>query len=302
MSYRIALVVPVFNGEKYLPALLNSIRTQGIASQTILVDNGSTDQCGSHAVAQDTALIAIRQPRNEGFGSACNAGIRRALEDGAEWVFVLNQDLILEQGAIERAVVTAEANSRIGFLGLFQLNYDGSGLDPIFRHYLPPEYGDDLLLRSLQTSYSVSFVPAAAVLLRRDCLLELGAFDPLYYMYLEDRDLCHRLISHGWQVAIATTARVRHDCGQVRAAKSIHWNLNWYLSRTLYHLKSSPRSLPMAYLTALKNLLPRWSVTEAFHWGIAWCRSITVAGKLSKHRLIVPGLGTPSQEHGVTRS
>ena len=121
-------------------------------------------------------------------------------------------------------------------------------------------------------------------------------------MYLEDRDLCHRLLTSGWKIAISTSARVRHDCGQVRAEKSFRWNLNWYLSRTLYHLKSSPRSLPVAYMTALKKLIPQWSPTEAFHWGVAWCRSLGLAGKLSRHRLSVPEVGSPNHADRATRS
>ena len=297
----IAIVIPVFNGERYLPALLDSIRSQSVSSQVILVDNGSTDQAVAKAMTSDKSLFGLDLPRNEGFGVACNAGIQAALLAGAEWVFVLNQDLILEPNALAQAITAAQSQPRIGFLALSQLTYDGTGLDPVFRVYLPAAYWDDVLFRQPQPTYEVPFIPAAAVLLRRDCLLEQGAFDPLYFMYLEDRDLCERLRTRGWKVAFAPAARVRHDCGQVRAARGFQWNLNWYRSRMLYHLKTSRRPLPVAYLTGLGHLLPRWSPTEAFHWGVAWCRALFSARQLARHRRsVVEYLSTGESKPGAS--
>lgn len=294
---QLMVVIPTYNGARYLPALMESLLTQVPQERVILVDNASSDGSVEQIWKQYPALTPSICSQNLGFGVACNHGIQLALTAGPRWIFVLNQDLIIEPEAIARAISAAESTPRIGLLALFQMNYTGDAIDPIFRAYLPDAYWDDLLLREPQPVYTVPFVPAAAILLSADCLRELSAFDPLYFMYLEDRDLCHRLIAHHWKVAIAPTARVRHDCGQVRAdRKSFRWNLNWYRSRMLYHLKTSPRSIGASLLTGLKYLLPSWSPSESLHWLIAWLRCLPLLPQIARHREHVPAVAPPSSE------
>lgn len=286
-------VIPAFNGAKYLPALLKSLFDQLPQDRTILVDNGSSDGSVERMKSEYPRLTTSICHENRGFGAACNLGIEQALATGTRWVLILNQDLILEPDAIARAMEAAESSPRIGLLALYQMNYAGDAIDPIFRAYLPDGYWDDLLLRQPKSLYEVSFVPAAAILLSADCLRELSGFDPLYFMYLEDRDLCDRMLAHGWKVAIAPGARARHDCGQVRAnRRGFDWNLNWYRSRMIYHLKTSRRSVAVAFLTGLKNLLPKWSLSESLHWAIAWVRCLPLLPQIARHRKQVP-MGKP---------
>lgn len=290
MTRQPIVVIPAYNGKKYLPALLDSLLPQVSLQQIILVDNGSNDRSVEMISEKyGGSLTVLPSHENQGFGTACNLGIQRALTTNVRWVLILNQDLIVEPGAVALAIEAAESATRIGLLAFYQMNYTGDAIDPIFRAYLPPSYWDDLLLRHPQQTYDVPFVPAAAILLNADCLRELGGFDPLYFMYLEDRDLCHRLNTHGWKVAISPAARVRHDCGQIRAdRRSLSWNLNWYRSRMIYHLKSSPRSPSVAFLTGLKHVLPHWSLTGALHWLIAWLRCLPHLPKIASHRQHMP--------------
>lgn len=293
MSTLPIIVIPTYNGGKYLPALLESVLAQVPQECVFLVDNGSSDGSIEQIWKQYPGLTPSILPENLGFGIACNHGIQMALATGTSWVLVLNQDLILEPEAISRAIEAAESTPRIGLLALYQMNYSGDAIDPIFRAYLPDAYWDDLLLRQPQPTYSVPFVPAAAILLSADCLRELSGFDPLYFMYLEDRDLCHRLNAHEWKVAITPAARVRHDCGQVRAdRKSLRWNLNWYRSRMIYHLKTSPRSVGASVLSGLKYLLPSWSPSESLHWLIAWMRCLPLLPQIARHRERVPAVAS----------
>lgn len=293
------VVIPAYKGAKYLPALLESLQPQVPLERVILVDNGSSDNSvQSMCEKYGPVLTTLTSRENLGFGSACNLGIQRALTTDTRWILILNQDLIIEPEAISRALNAAESSPRIGLLAFYQMNYAGDAIDPVFRNFLPPSYWDDLLLRTPQQTYTVPFVPAAAILLNADCLRELGGFDPLYFMYLEDHDLCHRLIAHDWKVTIAPAARVRHDCGQIRANRSIlSWNLNWHRSRMIYHLKSSPRSPVVAFLTGLKYVLPRWSPTESLHWLIAWLRCLPLLPKIARHQHKLPAVFTiPSEE------
>ncbi|MFO1006835.1 MAG: glycosyltransferase family 2 protein [Planctomycetaceae bacterium] len=299
MTIQTMVVIPVYNGKNYLPPLLDSLLPQVSLERIILVDNGSNDRSIETVCEKyGRSLTVLSCGENQGFGSACNLGIQKALATDTRWVLILNQDLIIEPSAVERAIEAAESAPRIGLLAFYQMNYSGDAIDPVFRKFLPPSYWDDLLLRRPQLTYDVPFVPAAAILLNADCVRELGGFDPLYFMYLEDRDLCHRLNTNGWKVTIAPAARVRHDCGQIRAdRRSLRWNLNWYRSRMIYHLKSSPRSPTVAFLTGLKHVLPSWSPSGALHGLIAWLRCLPLLPKIASHRQHLPkSSATPAEE------
>jgi GT2 family glycosyltransferase len=289
---RVAAVVATFNGESYIAPLMESLRKQGLAlSRVTVVDNASADGTCSIVKRQFPEVDLNSLPENRGFGAASNVGIARAMGQGGELILVLNQDVTLESSAIEEAVRAMDAAPEVGLLGLFQLNYDGSGIDPVFCRYLPVAFWDDLLLRELKPVYEVPFVPAAAVLLRGACVRDVGAFDPLFFMYLEDRDLCHRLTKNGWRVGVATFSRVRHDCGQLRVQKDTQWSLNWHYSQMLYHLKTSPRSLPVALLTAARRIFPHFSMAVTLHRAIAWLRCLTRVGRIARHRRQVPAPG-----------
>ncbi len=298
MTSQPIVVIPTYNGAAYLPALLESLHPQVPLERVILVDNGSSD--GSVQKMKEKygpSLTTLICNENRGFGYACNLGIQKALTSDSRWILILNQDLIIDPDAVALALEAAESSPATGLLAFFQLSYPGDGIDPVFRAYLPPSYWDDLLLGKPLPVYSVPFVPAAAILLQTDCLRELGGFDPLYFMYLEDRDLCHRLITHGWKISIAPAARVRHDCGQIRVnRRSLGWNLNWYRSRMIYHLKSSPRSPVVAFLTGLKYLLPRWSPTESLYWLIAWLRCLPLLPQIAVHRQLPPAVAVNPEE------
>lgn len=284
------VVIPAYNGKNYLTRLLESLLPQVSRERIILVDNGSDDRSiETIREKYGRSLTVLSCGENRGFGFACNLGIQTALDTDARWILILNQDLIIEPEAVALAIEAAESVPRIGLLAFYQMNYAGDAIDSVFRKFLPPSYWDDLLLRRPQLTYDVPFVPAAAILLNADCVREVGGFDPLYFMYLEDRDLCHRLNTHGWKVTIAPAARVRHDCGQIRAdRKSLRWNLNWYRSRMIYHMKSSPRSPTVALLSGLKHVLPSWSITETIHWLIAWLRCLLLLPKIASHRRHLP--------------
>jgi len=281
----LAAVIPVHNGKDFLPENLRSLRDQTRPPDIIVVvDDDSAD--GSLELARTCCPEAIRVslPNNEGFGRASNHGIRIALDSGADYVLVLNQDTVLEPSACEVALDALRGNPTFGLMALFQLRYDGAGIDPIFRQFLPATWFDDLYFGRAQPVYEVDFVPAAAALLPRRTLEEVGGFDPLFFMYKEDRDLCNRLQAHGWKIGISTGARVRHLCGQVHAERTWQWDCNWAYSDALYHLKWSPRRWPLPVFTLLKYFFRPPSARQLAARLIAIVRCLSQLRTIARHR------------------
>ena len=185
--------------------------------QVLLVDNASTDD----SVAQIREAIPrlgprvelVQAPSNGGFASGCNIGIRIALDRGARFVWLLNNDTIAPPDTLTQLVAeTREAS--VGMVGTVlrylsdpgQIQAWGGG-DIVRwlgynRHFLTPTpLGRD------------SFLTFASVLIRRELLLTTGQLDAGFFMYFEDADLCFRARNDGWTMAVAEGTAVLHREG-----------------------------------------------------------------------------------------
>jgi GT2 family glycosyltransferase len=108
-------------------------------------------------------------------------------------------------------IAVCEQNKAIGIASPLQMNYDGSQIDPHFGrlYHLKSDlsdYGEDILKGSL----SVDTVIGAVMLFRSKVIEEIGDFDPLYFLYHEEADLCRRAKYRGFQIHIIPKAVVYH--------------------------------------------------------------------------------------------
>lgn len=201
------VVVVTHNGEHWLKTCLNSLANH----QVIVIDNASTD----HTPEILTPFPHIRLSKNLGFGRANNIGIRHALDNGADYVFLLNQDAWVAPDAIETLVAQAEQNPAFGLLSPVHLLASGIAVEAGFSSEIlnqgNKDFFSDLYMGKTQVVYSVERVNAAAWLLSSACLREVGGFDPLFFMYGEDFDLCNRVLHHGWKIGVVPSAVIFHD-------------------------------------------------------------------------------------------
>ena len=240
-----------------------------------MVDNDSSDATCELIRNDYPSIELIRLPKNEGFGAAVNRGIQEAFDQGTEYVLILNHDIVLSDDVVQKLSERMELEASCGVLSAFQLTYDDAKVDPQFRTYAGTEFWDDRFFGRRSPVYWVGFVPAAAILVRRATLLEIGGFDPLFFMYGEDDDLCRRVLAGGWKVGFVPDALVQHWNGIVHARKSFRWLCTREYSEAVFHLKSSPRVLGVAFLTLIK----RW----AFDWGFDIRRGFAHARPDSVH-------------------
>jgi GT2 family glycosyltransferase len=261
----VALVFQTFNGERFLEGALGSVERQTVTPEhVIVVDNGSSDGTVEKIRSHFPWVKLVQLDENTGFGNASNVGMQKALDLGADYILLLNQDVVLGGDAVERLVSAMESHPRYGILSALQLCYDGSAIDPTFRGYaLESSFYDDLALgQGVKEAYLAPFVPAAAVIFRRSALERAGGFDPLFFLYGEDEDLCRRYRQAGWSIGFAPGAVVRHWHGLVNGSRSFGWKCNYEYSSTLNHLKASPRYLPTAFAT----LVYGWAIRPLQKW------------------------------------
>jgi GT2 family glycosyltransferase len=158
----------------------------------------------------------LEENTNLGFGKANNKVISYALKQGAEHVFLLNQDAYLVDNCLEKLIAFQKKNYNYGILSPIHTNSSLSRLDRNFSYYLNYDknhdfYSDYILGNTLQDVYDIPFVNAAGWLLSKECLMKVGGFDPIFFHYGEDDNYCQRLLYHGFKIGVIPNALMIHD-------------------------------------------------------------------------------------------
>jgi GT2 family glycosyltransferase len=224
-------VVLNWNGGEDMPRALASLR--GI--ETICVDNGSTD--GSDAVVERDfpEVELIRNGANLGFAGGSNVGIRRALERGADWVLLLNDDAVAGEGLAEALADAAAARPDAGLLACTiysdgdVLQYAGASFRPLLG-YSGRARGhgrrDDGSLGD--SPLDVSRADGAAMAVSRAAAEAVGLLDEELFAYVEDVDWSLRIRAAGFAVALVPRAKVWHrgsaSTGGARSTANLYYD------------------------------------------------------------------------------
>lgn len=210
----LAYVVLVnWNGWQDTAACLRSLALQEYArSRAVVVDNGSSDDSVARLRELFPEVPLLRSARNLGFSGGCNLGIREALAQGAEYVWLLNNDTTADPHALQALVECGESDERIGAVGsvLYWMDQPsrvqvwGGGWVSFWTgrsgHYETPVAENRL-----------HYITGASMLLRTAALNDVGLLDErAFFMYWEDTDLCFRLRKRGWRLAVANESKILH--------------------------------------------------------------------------------------------
>jgi GT2 family glycosyltransferase len=252
---RVTVVVPNWNGAHFLPECLDSLTRQTLAAEIAVVDGASTD--GSRELVRErfprVALISL--PRNRGFAGATNVGIRHALERGAEFVALFNNDAVAEPDWLECLVATAERHPEAGTITSKLLRDDREHIDSTGDFYSSWGWayprGRDELDRGQYDAPELRDVfcgSGGASLYRTSMLREVGLFDEGYFAYLEDQDLGFRAQLMGWKARYEPAAIAYH---RMMGTSSTITNFDRYhaLRNCIYlYVKNMPAPLHVKYL------------------------------------------------------
>src|SRR5690606_2852196 len=170
-NFSVTIIVVTYNGMSWINKCLGSCTNY----QVIVVDNASTDDTVSFIETHYLQVSLLKQTKNLGFGQANNIGIRYALDQGAEHVFLLNQDAYLVEDALEQLLRFQQNHADYGILSPIHLTGNQQKLDANFSNYMLKEktgqfYSDFVLGNALAPVYEIPFVNAAAWLVSKTCL------------------------------------------------------------------------------------------------------------------------------------
>ena len=202
-----------WNGWTDTITCLDSLSMLDYHNQRVLVvDNGSTDDSVMRIRAAHPEVPIVETGVNFGFSGGCNVGIRRALEEGADYVWLLNNDTTVEHQALSAMITAAEADNKIGAIGSVIYHMDcpekiqawGGGWVSLFTgragHYL-----------NSTPNKEIHYITGTSMLIKSKVLQHVGLFDEKnFFMYWEDVDFSFRLRKYGFIVGVAKNSQVFH--------------------------------------------------------------------------------------------
>lgn len=226
----VSVIVVSWNSREFLPGCLASVAAQTWPRvETIVVDNGSSDGSADLVAARFPGVLLVRNPRNEGFCRANNAGLMRS---GGVFILCLNADAVLEPDFLERALPAFAADPSVGVVAGKIRRFDGVTLDSAgqvltrARRIRDRGYGlpDD---GRWDAPGEVDSACGAVALYRRSAIDAISAggafFDESFFAFGEDMDVSWRARRAGWKVRYEPAARARHYRGgsQARPASAL---------------------------------------------------------------------------------
>ena len=245
---RLVAVVLNWNGGEDTPRALASL--EGI--ETICVDNGSTDGSDDAVERDFPAVELIRTGENLGFAGGNNVGIRRALERGADWVLLINNDAVAVPGiaeALERAAAARPRRRRARLQGDVRERRDGDvrrGEVPragsATRAGVTGHGGPDTFHLLRDTGRA----DGAAMAVSRAAIERAGLLDERLFLYVEDVDWSLRISAAGFAVVFVPDAVVLHQGSASSGGSASTANL-YYSTRNTIFVSERARPLPRGF-------------------------------------------------------
>lgn len=209
---KVLVIIVTYNGMKWIGRCLSALQQSTHPVTTTVIDNNSTDGTPRYIAEHFPEVILVEKKENLGFGQGNNVGFRYALDNGYDYVMLLNQDAYLQPDAIEELLKVADGKNLFSPL---HLTGDGRRIDWFFKESLRTadnDLLDDLLIDGkTMSTYEVGEVCAACWFMPIDIIKNVGGFNPLFFQYGEDNNYYTRLVYHGRKTLIVPSAHVWHD-------------------------------------------------------------------------------------------
>ena len=217
---KVYIIIVTYNGMLWIDSCLQSLRESNLHVKTIIVDNCSADETVVHIANEYKEVTLIPLKNNVGFGQANNIGIRKAYDEGAEYVYLLNQDAWLMTNTIEQLVEIMKNDPKIGITSPMQMDASMKKVDKLFLKDIltsaetTQEMLSGFITGDLKNNYGLWYFPAAHWMLSRRCIEEVGLFSPAFFHYGEDNNYIERVHFHGLKTAVAPNVYAVHDRGE----------------------------------------------------------------------------------------
>lgn len=230
-TYHIAAIIVNWNGKKDSLCCLESLQKINLLGNrltVIVVDNGSTDDSVSAIRRACPDVTVIETGENLGFTGGNNVGIKKALDLGAEVIWLLNNDTIVDKNVLSFAKVFEDSTvgacgSKIYFAAGHEFHHDryknsergkvlwyAGGLVDWDNVYASHRGVDEVDHGQYDTNTDTQFITGCSFIVRSDVIRKIGMLNDRYYLYLEDLDWSLRIQKAGYKTVYVSSSVIWH--------------------------------------------------------------------------------------------
>ena len=254
-SMDLSIVTVTWNSKERIGEQIRSVQDgcTNISGEEIVVDNGSSDETVAFMKKEFPHVTVIVNTENKGFGAANNQGLAKATGD---YVLFLNPDMRVEPGSLDTILEWMKTHTDVGIASVKLVDTQGKFLwDASPRRFpklwqqlalvlkLPhlfPHMLDDYHMRDMNpdVEQDVDSVRGAFMLMRRDFLEKTGwAFDPRYFIWYEDVDICREAHRHGFRVVYTPIISCVDYVGQSFKKRDTLWKQKKFTKSMLVYFQ-----------------------------------------------------------------
>ncbi|MBR4109664.1 MAG: glycosyltransferase family 2 protein [Oscillospiraceae bacterium] len=217
MHHKLFVIILNYNGWQDTLDCVQSVQHSNYSDTNIVVvDNASTD--GSFDILKQelsSDVILLHSDKNIGYAGGNNIGIRYAVEQGAEYLCILNNDTVIAPDAFTKCIDLLDRDPSIGFTGPLVMEFDRESVQSTGGNiYI--QKGNVTLNNNgkrpseLPQEVPCDYIGGACILLRASLLEEIGVIPEAYFLFFEETEWCYRAQLAGYRNVCLTDAQVRH--------------------------------------------------------------------------------------------
>ncbi len=216
---KVAIIIVNWNGLKDTHECLDTVKKISYSNyEVVVVDNGSEkyDADILEKIFKDEIII-IRSRENLGFAGGNNIGMRYALERGAEYILLLNNDTAVDKNFLSEMVDAASADKNIGMVGpkiyfysdLNRIWFAGGKINRLLTKGEMVGYGQ-IDKGQYDTAKETDFITGCCLLVKKQVIEKIGFLPEEYFLYYEDTDWCLNARRNGFKCVYAPKAEIWH--------------------------------------------------------------------------------------------
>jgi GT2 family glycosyltransferase len=226
MSYpKVFVLILNYNGKAFLKQCLQSVyQTTYPNFEIVVIDNDSKDGSIEEVKHAFPRTHSIKNNTNLGFAAGNNVGIRFALEKGADFVWLINNDTRVGKDTLSKLIDASEQKPKAGILSPLILHTEtkniwfGKGVidwkTMKTLHVSPP---------TLLQSFPSEYICGCAMLIKKEVFKKIGLLDEHYFLYYEDADLSVRATRAGFELWTIPMAQILHAEASTENPEKLYW-------------------------------------------------------------------------------
>ncbi len=260
---KIAIILLNYNGKEDTLACLESLEKLTYPNfETIVVDNGSSDGSGAAIREGFPQPLLIETGENLGYAEGNNVGMRKALDRGADLLFLLNNDTVVANNILECFVEIYQAHPHAGILGAKIFLFDKRDtLDHLGGIWNAKTGTFEMIgLRQKedgirwQRPEEIDYVCGAGLIVKRSVIEAIGYLEPRFFLIWEESDFCFRAKAAGFGTLTCPKAHLWHKVSASFTGGKPHSTYFWWRNRLLWIQRNCSRKQRLGLY--MRSLIP----------------------------------------------